>query len=293
MKRTKGMKGGRTIILPFILTVLLPVLFFSGSGSFAVTDQRTDAPEAYSATDTDIDIDATAAADTGFLWPSEVPTDLSVPTSFYGTGFWKKALDEIEYYREIALNSEFGVRDGKVHKWKDKVLLYIYPGSDAEKYGGFIKEHIDALNSIEGFPGIVLTEESDVAALTLEFVSRDKMKMVLSEAGKSNADANGYVTVTWYNANGCIFKGNIYIVCEADSGDEDVKHTILEEITQSTGLMNDSFKYEDSIFYQGYSTAGQLSETDWLILRIHYSGDIESGWDFNKVKDAVVRLANN
>jgi hypothetical protein len=45
---------------------------------------------------------------------------------------------------------------------------------------------------------------------------------------------------------------------------------ITSEITQSLGLANDSMKYPDSIFYEGYSTTQQLSKIDKEVIKMLY-----------------------
>ena len=48
------------------------------------------------------------------------------------------------------------------------------------------------------------------------------------------------------------------------------KHVILEEITQSLGLANDSMKYPDSIFYNGDSYITSLSKMDKGVIKMLY-----------------------
>ena len=49
------------------------------------------------------------------------------------------------------------------------------------------------------------------------------------------------------------------------------KHILREELTQSLGLCNDSWKYEESIFYQGYSTVTEYSELDKKVIQMLYN----------------------
>ena len=204
-------------------------------------------------------------------------------------GFWKQAEEYLDYYCEVALDSEFGDSDGKVHRWTEPVSLYVCPSEDAEKYDDFLKEHIKFLNGIDEFPGIIFTDSPDAAALTLEFVTAEKMKTV---TGSGKGEAYGFTRISWYNKDGRIFKGNIYIVREEDCSEADVKHTLTEETVQAMGLMNDSLKYPDSIFYQDYSEICEISEIDAVLLRMHYSEYVTAGMNENQVRETVRRLAN-
>jgi hypothetical protein len=49
------------------------------------------------------------------------------------------------------------------------------------------------------------------------------------------------------------------------------KHVILEEITQSLGLANDSMRYPDSIFYEGESYITSLSKMDKEVIKMLYA----------------------
>ena len=204
--------------------------------------------------------------------------------------FWKSAEKLLDYYEEVALRSEYGDADGKVHKWAETVRLYIRPSDGYEKYKEFYENFIDTLNGIDGFPGIEFTADPDNASLTLRFVSAEELER---ELGQESEHMYGFARISWYNSSGEIFGGSIYIVREEDSSEADVKHTLAEETTQAAGLMNDSYRYENSIFYQGYSVTDSLSDEDVILLRMHYSGYISAGSDLEAVKAAVAALANS
>ncbi|MBR6935023.1 MAG: DUF2927 domain-containing protein [Clostridia bacterium] len=204
--------------------------------------------------------------------------------------FWKQAEKLLDYYEDVALGSEYGDADGKVHKWKETVKLYVHASPEYEKYKDFYTRFIDRMNAIEGFPGIEFTDDPENASLTLEFVSAEELQ---NEIGAGKDQAYGFARISWYNSSGEIFKGNIYIVREEDSSEADVKHTLVEETAQAAGLMNDSYRYETSIFYQGYSTVNKLSEEDEILLRMHYSEYLSGGIDAAQVREIVTKLANS
>ena len=49
------------------------------------------------------------------------------------------------------------------------------------------------------------------------------------------------------------------------------KHLLREELTQSLGLFNDSWKYPESIFYQGWSTVTEYSDMDKRLIDMLYN----------------------
>jgi hypothetical protein len=49
------------------------------------------------------------------------------------------------------------------------------------------------------------------------------------------------------------------------------KHILREELTQSIGLLNDSMKYPNSIFYQGWTFPTEYTELDKEVIKRHYN----------------------
>ncbi len=66
-----------------------------------------------------------------------------------------------------------------------------------------------------------------------------------------------------------------------------LKHVLREELTQSLGLMNDSFKYKNSIFYQGNSEVTSYSDIDKQIIKILYSNRISPSMSKGAVKQTI------
>ena len=48
------------------------------------------------------------------------------------------------------------------------------------------------------------------------------------------------------------------------------KHIIREEIVQSLGLINDTYDFKESIFYQGYSEVSAFSRLDEAVIKLLY-----------------------
>jgi len=57
--------------------------------------------------------------------------------------------------------------------------------------------------------------------------------------------------------------GEMFVDMERTGEDRDAQnHLLREELTQSLWLCNDSWKYPESIFYQGWTTTTEYSEMD-------------------------------
>jgi hypothetical protein len=64
----------------------------------------------------------------------------------------------------------------------------------------------------------------------------------------------------------------MYVDVERTSFNYDAqKHLLREELTQSLGLLNDSWKYPESIFYQGWTTTTEFTEMDKRLIDLIYN----------------------
>ena len=221
--------------------------------------------------------------------PDPAATPTAEPDSGYSVEFWQEAEALLPYYKEVALSAEHGTVDGKVHKWVRPILLYVRPSPDAEKYEYYIQEMIAQFEAIPGFPGVTRVVNAEAAELTLEFVTAAEMNEI---TGQYNDPALGYAHVSWYNSTGALFSGSIFIVREAESSEADVLHALTEEFTQALGLLNDSYKYSDSIFYQGYSVVTEFSPEDLIVLKLHYAVEISARMEYDDISAIVTRKAH-
>ena len=284
LDRNQGMGPRRgpslTAALPAVLLLLCVLCALSGCLSGESTPAET----------ANITSDVPVRTDPADQTPEPAETPSTTPDSGYPPEFWQEAEALLPYYKEVALGAEHGTVDGKVHKWTQPILLYVRPSSDAEKYEYYIQEMIARIEAIPGFPGFVRVVNAEAAALTLEFVTVDEMNEI---TGAYNDPAYGYAHVSWYNSTGALFSGSVFIVREVDSSEADVLHALTEEFTQAMGLLNDSYKYPDSIFYQGYSLTTQFSAEDLIILKLHYSIEISAGMEYNNISAIVSQKARD
>ncbi|MGD9146964.1 MAG: DUF2927 domain-containing protein, partial [Anaerolineae bacterium] len=106
------------------------------------------------------------------------------------------------------------------------------------------------------------------------------VKMIFApEAEFSKLDPNyqptnyGFFWVNW-DSKGEIYRARILISTDK-VGQEERSHLIREELTQSLGLMRDSIKYPDSIFYANRSQTTEYADIDERLIKLLYSAAIE------------------
>ena len=65
--------------------------------------------------------------------------------------------------------------------------------------------------------------------------------------------------------------GKMFVDLYRIKDEESHKHLIREELTQSLGLLNDSWKYPESIFYQGWTTTTEFAPIDIYLIDLLYN----------------------
>ena len=68
---------------------------------------------------------------------------------------------------------------------------------------------------------------------------------------------------------------------------ESKRHLLMEELVGTFGLTNDHYAYSDSIVYQEWTTVGELSEVDWLMLNMLYDPDLKCGMSAKQAYDIL------
>ena len=85
----------------------------------------------------------------------------------------------------------------------------------------------------------------------------------------------GFFWVNW-DSDSEIYRARILISTDKVEQRER-SHLIREELTQSLGLMRDSIKYPDSIFYANRSELSQFAAIDETLIKLLYSEAIVPG----------------
>ncbi len=105
--------------------------------------------------------------------------------------------------------------------------------------------------------------------IEIHFIPQGQFKDYIPEYVDGNI---GFFCVHWNGAGACT-RATILIASDVTSQAERL-HAIREEITQSLGLMQDSYTYPDSIFYQRWTPGTEFAPIDRTVIRMLYSKQI-------------------
>lgn len=175
--------------------------------------------------------------------------------------------ETVYYFNKIVRYSESRpFKEGPVYRWNSNIKIYLH-GKPSKVNRREVVKVIIELNRL-------------VYPLKIQLVQRP-------------ADANSFVyfgSIAGYNRSSFsdvqlpnlyfghfhiktykheIQKAHVFINTKETSSLRQ-KHIIREEIVQSLGLINDTYDFKESIFYQGYSEVSAFSRLDEAVIKLLY-----------------------
>ncbi len=187
--------------------------------------------------------------------------------------------ETIEYFYEIAFGSEYGSSLPLLHKWKDDVRIKVNgtpTSADLDTLHQVANELSSLLNSIS----LITVDQNQ--NIDIYFTTLDQFPLILSSYVQGNM---GFFNV-WWDSSGYMYTAKILIASEGLSQQER-SHLIREELTQSLGLMKDSNRYEDSIFFQGWTNTISYTSIDREIITLLYDNRLKPNMTKEQVKETL------
>jgi hypothetical protein len=185
------------------------------------------------------------------------------------------SLSDPDYFKEVALNVEFGSASSEIRKWLTDIRYFV-SGEVTAELAAELDRVVAELNSLVG---VQLIEVSDTTEANFQIFfgsGEDYANNLEPNALDLIGNNNGLVWLYW-NSEFEIYRGSMYVdVFRASSG-EFQNHILREELTQGLGLLNDSFKYPDSIFYEPFSLVTEYSAIDREVIQALYDDAVLPG----------------
>lgn len=208
--------------------------------------------------------------------PGSLPPKLSNPSLESFTP------EQIKYFLEIAMGSEFGGSTATIKKWQGNVRIKVI-GSPTTEDLNTLRSVISEINSLtNGQANLSLDDKNP--NLKLYFVPESSFKRYEPNYQPINF---GYF---WARLNGdTIYSANV-LITTVNVTQKERSHLIREELTQVLGLMKDSWRYKDSIFYQGWTETTEFTASDRALIKMLYQPDIRPGMRRNQVASVLNRL---
>lgn len=189
--------------------------------------------------------------------------------------------EEINYFINIALGAEFGDEIPVIKKWTADIRIKVN-GEPTVTDLQTINNIIDDFNELISGIKIKLVDKRENLTITFspesDFATIDQNYVPINY---------GFFWTLWHDDSFVIYDASI-LVASTGITQQERSHLIREELTQSLGLMNDSNKYKDSIFYQEWTAVTKFSDVDKAIIKLLYLEKIKPGMS----KEQVLKVLN-
>ncbi|MGF1498874.1 MAG: DUF2927 domain-containing protein [Elainellaceae cyanobacterium] len=192
--------------------------------------------------------------------------------------------EQINYFLEVALGSEFGGASQRIRKWRDDIYIRVNgtpTSEDRQTLNGIVSDLNRILDQSDpNSLNVTVLPPGDrrQANIDIHFAPHTQFRQIEPNYQPGNL---GFAWVRWQNDE--IYTSRI-LISTIDVNQRERSHLIREELTQSLGLLRDSYRYPDSIFYQGWTETNAYSVMDEAVISLLYRSDIEPGMDNNRVR---------
>jgi hypothetical protein len=192
--------------------------------------------------------------------------------------------EEVDYFVEVALGSEFHSSAALVAKWEQPVKVSIQ-GSPTEADRSTINDVVSEVNAIVGSQLMALVGSEAEANMHVIFAPPNEFASILPEYTAGNL---GYFYF-WFGAPQSINKATVLITTDGVTQKER-SHLIREEVTQALGLAKDSNKYPDSIFYQPWTDVTSYAPIDRKLIKMLNMPVVKPGMNEAEVRAVFANM---
>lgn len=280
------MKKLLSFLLAMVMIVSLCACDVSDGWEYTEDDTTEDTEDTTETTDSTEDTEGTE--DTENTENTENTEEIPAPlhSDLYIEGVSQEQM--IEYFNEVVLSIEYSTGDGdatRVQKWKNPIYYRIV-GNATDMDLSILNDLFSQLNQVDGFPGIFPADSEHSENLTIWFLDQYNFNLQFSSVINGET-ADGAVQFWYYTFSNEIYEGQIGY--RTDISQEIRNSVLLEEIINLLGI-NDTVLRSDSITYQYSSDATELSDIDWVIMKLLYNPKILCGMKESACKLVVPDL---
>jgi len=185
------------------------------------------------------------------------------PSRLYGDA-------EIDYFLEVALGSEFEQNAAVIRKWTQDVGIQVSGAPTAEDLETLDDVVADLNALIDPIEIRVLADREGDAKTEIIFAPSSEFGDLEPNYVPDNL---GFFYVRW--SSSCAMTSARILISTEGVTQQERSHLIREELTQTLGLMRDSYAYPTSIFYQDWTDVTEYAPIDETVIEMLYRPDIQ------------------
>lgn len=193
----------------------------------------------------------------------------------------------------VLFSMEYDTKVATCRRWTTTPKLAVMEGSASDrKLVDEVVGHLNETLAKTPIKKIEVVKTGDARVnLRVYCVAKEKFASLSKAHGiKSGSDKDdGWFWINW-NRRHEVESGFVFLATDVLHGNQ-LRHTVLEEITQSLGLANDSAAFRDSVFYESgndHGAAQMLSALDKQLIIFFYN-HVTPGAGRNELRAAFER----
>lgn len=184
----------------------------------------------------------------------------------------------IDYFLEVAMGAEFNSGAEIVRKWESDLRIRVNGNPTAADLQT-LRSIVDEINGMNLSIRMQIVDQNP--NVEMYFVPEQQFSRYEPNYRPVNM---GYAWVRWNNYR--ISSASI-LISTTGVNQQERSHLIREELTQALGLLQDSYRYPDSIFYQGWTDTTAYTPLDRRVIQLLYSSMIQPGMSRAQVNAAL------
>jgi hypothetical protein len=195
-------------------------------------------------------------------------------------------IDVIDYFKDIALGSEYGNESSITRRWSKEMKVFIggEPSSALLTEFEKIRTEINVL-ATNGFKVTVVNDS--LQSNFYIFLGTGTKYAEIFPYESDYVDSNWGLFFIYFNSQNQFYSGHMYVdIMRANPMEQ--KHLLREEFTQSLGLANDSHLYMESIFQSEWTATNDYAPIDKDLVRLLYHPKMSIGLNETRV-DKLLR----
>jgi hypothetical protein len=193
--------------------------------------------------------------------------------------------EEISYFLEVALGSEFGNTHPVIKKWEEPIRIRVYGSPTADDLNTLRAVIADINRLVDTIDLEMSTRAGERSPnIKIYFIPEPHFKQYEPNYEPLNY---GFFWTWWDQEN--LDQAHV-LISTTHITQKERNHLIREELTQALGLMNDSNRYPDSIFYAPWTDITSYSEIDKALIALLYRPEIHAGMTRSQVWEVLRNL---
>lgn len=206
---------------------------------------------------------------------------------------WQSLQFITDSFYEIALGDEYGTSTYAIKKWNKALRIYVeHQTNDVELRNQLLNAHIKHLKNITGLD-IKRTKHAKDANIHIFFTKENMLQQLVAKKAGSQLIKYTYGSLCMATIRakktGHIVSANVFIPVDRAMAQGKLLTCIVEELTQSLGLIRDSDLVYPSIF-NDKTKNNLLTGLDEILLKMLYDKRIVTGMTKDELAPIIKKM---